>query len=272
MTDRNPPVTHDELHAFVDGELPAGRRGAVEAWLANHPDDAALVAAWRAQAEAIRTHYGAIAEEPVPARLKIDQLMRNGRHWRSIVAAAAIAAFIFGGVAGWMARGASAASAPSPAQQFTREALGAHRLYIGEVRHAVEVGATEAHLMPWLSKRVGTTLRAPDLNKQGLKLLGGRLLPGIQGPAAQFMYESANGERITLYCSRLATARSAFHYTVADNIAAVQWSDDGFGWAVSGAADKQRLTEIAQAIYEQMENRASPASRSSLDWIIGRRS
>ena len=35
------------------------RRDAVEAWLANHPDDAARVAAWRAQAEAIRARYGA---------------------------------------------------------------------------------------------------------------------------------------------------------------------------------------------------------------------
>ncbi len=58
MIDRDSPVTEDELHAYVDGELPADRRGAVEAWLASHPDDAARVAAWRAQAEAIRARYG----------------------------------------------------------------------------------------------------------------------------------------------------------------------------------------------------------------------
>ena len=62
MIDRNSPVTEDELHAYVDGELPADRREAVEAWLANHPDDAARVAAWRAQADAIRARYGAVAE------------------------------------------------------------------------------------------------------------------------------------------------------------------------------------------------------------------
>ena len=42
MTDPNIPVTEDELHAYVDNELPAERRGDVEAWLATHPDDAAL--------------------------------------------------------------------------------------------------------------------------------------------------------------------------------------------------------------------------------------
>ena len=54
MIDRNSPVTEDELHAYVDGEIAADRRGAVEAWLASHPEDAARVAQWRAQADAIR--------------------------------------------------------------------------------------------------------------------------------------------------------------------------------------------------------------------------
>ena len=60
MIDHNTPVTEDELHVYVDGELPADRREAVEAWLASHPEDAARVAAWRAQAEAIRARYGAV--------------------------------------------------------------------------------------------------------------------------------------------------------------------------------------------------------------------
>ena len=55
-------------------------------------------------------------------------------------------------------------------------------------------------------------VRAPDLGGFGLKLLGGRLLPGVSGPAALFMYEGANGERFTIYCSRLDGARTAFRY------------------------------------------------------------
>ena len=45
MTDRDLPVTEDELHVYVDGELAADRREAVERWLASHPDDAARFAA-----------------------------------------------------------------------------------------------------------------------------------------------------------------------------------------------------------------------------------
>lgn len=271
MTDRHSPITEDELHAFVDGELPPDRCEAVEAWLANHPEDAVLVAGWRAQSEMIRARYGAVAQESVPERLKLDRLMRNGRRWRAVAAAATIAAFIIGGVAGWMARGASAA-APGGFEQLAAEALAAHKLYIGEVRHPIEVGATENHLLPWLSRRLGTPLRAPDLAAFDLKLLGGRLLPGVSGPSALFMYESGSGERFTLYCSRLAEERTALRYTAVGEIAAVHWAEGGYGWVVSGPADKSRLKPIAKAAYEQLENRAAPApNRSSADQLISRR-
>src|SRR5436190_6954334 len=187
MIDRDSPVTEDELHAYTDGELPADRREAVAAWLAEHPEQAALVASWRAQADGIRARYGAVAEEPVPERLKLDQVLKyeraNGRSWAAMAAAAAVVAFIVGGTVGWMARGASAA-APTGFDVFATEALDAYKLYVVEVRHPVEVPGTErAHMTQWLSKRLGQDLRIPDLQSIGLKLVGGRLLPGPTGAA-----------------------------------------------------------------------------------------
>src|SRR5262249_10968360 len=132
MIDRNSPVTEDELHAYVDGELAADRRGAVEAWLAATPDDAARVAGWRAQADAIRARYGMVASEPVSARFDLDKLARGARSWRAVAAAAVIVAFLAGGVVGWMAHGASAA-APSRFDTFTAQALDAYRVYVVEV-------------------------------------------------------------------------------------------------------------------------------------------
>src|SRR5437660_9925908 len=109
MTDRDSPVTLDELHAFVDGEIAADRRAAVEAWLAAHPDDAARVAAWRAQADAIRARYGAIAAEPVPARLSLDRLARSGRGRPAAAVAAALIALGAGPAAGRVRHSAPAA-------------------------------------------------------------------------------------------------------------------------------------------------------------------
>ena len=271
MVDRNTQVTEDELHVYVDGELPSDRQQAVETWLASHPDDAARVAAWRAQAEAIRARYGSVANETVPDRLALKRIMRNQRSWGAVAAAAALAAFIVGGASGWIARGASAA-APDTVGLFTADALDAHKLYIGEVRHPIEVKAEEDHLLPWLSRRVGTTLRAPDLGAFDLKLLGGRLLPGIRGPAALFMYEGASGERFTIYCSRLDASRTAFRYDVIGSFGAVHWIEGSYGWAISGPKDKNRLKAVASAAYDQLENRTPAPTRSgAAGQLISRR-
>src|ERR1700738_5076305 len=204
MTDQKIPVTEDELHAYVDNELPVERRGDVEAWLAAHPDDAERVRSWRARAKPWHALYAAVAEEPVPKRLEIERLARQPRKWIYGAIAATLVAFIAGGGVGWLARGASAS--PSAFQNFTLDALDAHRLYVVEVRHPVEVpGSERAHLQQWLTKRCGWGVRAPELEATGLKLVGGRLLPGPTGPGSFLMYESASGERFTLYASRAKT-------------------------------------------------------------------
>jgi anti-sigma factor RsiW len=267
MIERNSPVTMDELHAYVDGMLPADRLAAVEAWLATHPEDAAQVAEWRAQADAIRARYGAIADEPAPDRFALDRLAKTGRGWRAMAAAAIVAALL-GGIAGWLAHGASAAS-PSVLERFMSEALSAHKLYTAEVRHPIEVRAGEEHLERWLSRRVGTTLRAPDLESYSLKLLGGRLLPGPDGPAALFMYETPAGERYTFYCSRSKSERTALRYNASGGAAAVLWVESDIGYAVSGPAERDKLFKIAQTAYEQMENR--PPTRSTENLILSRR-
>jgi anti-sigma factor RsiW len=270
MVDSNSPVTEDELHLYVDGELSADRQKTVENWLASHPEDAARVAAWRLQADSIRTRFGSVFGEPIPSRLSIDRITRKRWTWAGAAAAATLAAFILGGVAGWVARGVSVAS-PNPFDAFTNEALGAHRLYIAEMRHPIEVTAAENHLLPWLSRRVGTSLRAPDLTTFGLRLLGGRLLPGPNGPAALFMYEGPNGDRYTIYASKLPVPQTALHYNTMERITAAQWVESEFGYVVSGPADRNRIAKIAQSVYEQMEQRAPDRERTDADQVISRR-
>ena len=258
MIERDSPVTAEELHAYVDGMLPPDRKTAVEAWIASHPEDAASVAQWRAQADAVRARYSAAIDEPLPPRLDLAKLMRPRMPWRAIAAVALLAAGL-GGAAGWIAHGASGA-APTMPEIMTTQALNAHRLYVAEVRHPIEVRAAEQHLMPWLSKRVGTTLRAPDLKEYSLNLLGGRLLPGPLGPAALFMYENPSGERFTFYASRAKAPRTALRYRIGGDIAAMHWVESDFGYVVSGPADRERLARIAQTVYDQIENPPSHAS------------
>jgi anti-sigma factor RsiW len=252
MTDQKIPVTEDELHAYVDNELPAERRRDVEAWLLTHRDDAERVQSWCAMAEALHARYDAVADEPVPKRLEIERLVRQPRKWIYGAIAAALVAFIAGGGAGWIARGAAAS--PSAFQNLTLDALDAHRLYVVEVRHPVEVpGSERTHLQQWLTKRCGWAVHAPELDMTGLKLVGGRLLPGPTGPASFLMYESASGERFTLYASRAKIETAQMRYTAAENSGAMYWSEAGVGYVLSGPIDKDRLNQVARLVYDQTE-------------------
>jgi len=264
MIDRDSPVTEEELHAFVDGELPADRQEAVTDWLATHADAAAQVGAWRAQADAIRARYGAVVNEPVPDRLKLEQVMRHeragGRTYAAMAAAAAIVAFVFGGAVGWFAHGASAA-APTGFDTFTAEALDAYKLYVVEVRHPVEVpGSERTHMTQWLSKRLGAELRVPDLQSIGLKLVGGRLLPGPTGAAAFYMYEGPSGERFTIYCAKATAPTTALRYRSEQQQAAFYWVDDKVAYVVSGPANRERLEAVTKTVYEQVDKSSAKKS------------
>src|SRR5271163_1677793 len=254
MIDREEFVGEDELNAYVDGELSAERRSAVETWLAAHPEDAAKVAAWRKQTDLIRARYGAIADEIPPGRFNIGRLMRRRYGMAVAAAAAVVAAFLVGGVTGWTARGVEAPSRPTELARFTTDALDAYRLYVVEVRHPVEVtGDQQPHLNEWLSKRVGSLLRAPELDKVGLKLVGGRLLPGPTGATAFFMYETPSGERFTLYCGHTTDRETALRYTVGEQNAAYYWVDRNLAYVLSGPAERDKLYAIAQAAYDQTD-------------------
>ena len=258
MIDRDQIIGEDELNAYVDGELPADRRMAVEVWLATHPDDAAKVGTWRKQAELIRARYGALADETPPQRFNINRLTRRSYGAIAAAAAAVIAAFVAGGVLGWTVRGVEAAK-PSDLTRFTSDALDAYRLYVVEVRHPVEVpGDQRPHLDAWLSKRVGSPLHAPELDKVGLKLVGGRLLPGPSGPTAFFMYETPSGERFTLYCGRTGDRDTALRYTTGPQNAAYYWVDGDLAYVLSGPPEQDKLHAIAQAAYDQIDRRVPP--------------
>jgi anti-sigma factor RsiW len=257
MIDRQTPVTEDELHAFVDGELAADRQDAVEAWLLSHPDDAARIATWRTQADLIRARFAGVAEDQWPARFDLDRLQRADRRWRWAAGAAVVAAFLLGGVSGWFIHGPSD-TAPPAVKSAAVEALDAHKLYVVEVRHPVEVpGGESAHLVQWLSKRLGFALQAPDLGNLGLKLVGGRLLPGDSAPAGFLMYEGASGERFTLYCVRSTTPDTALRYRAAGSVAAFYWVNDDVVHVISGPSDRDRLKKVAEAVYNALDTRSA---------------
>ena len=253
-----PPIrlTESQLHAYVDGLLPDDERAHIEALIAADAEAQAMVAAYRAQNLALHALHDGTMSEPRPAAMDAALRRRRGRLLtvlrRSVAALVLIA---LGGVGGWTLRGTLAPPVQASfTDTFVRYAAYAHLVYLPEVRHPVEVAANEeAHLVAWLSKRLGQPLQAPNLTSVGFNLVGGRLLPSGHGPAAQFMYENDTGQRLTIYVRASeanAPSETAFRFVHHEGVSLFYWMDQALAYAVIGQVDRERLLQVARAAYQ----------------------
>ena len=242
-----------QLHAYVDGALSEAERAAVEAHLAAHPDDAVRMSAYRAQNEALHRAFDAVLDEPHVLRFGAPPRAR----WRW--SAALAATFVGGALIGALLHAAwNGQRAATGTVAIARQAVLAHVAYTPEVRHPVEVAASdEQHLVAWLSKRLDTPLRAPSLAEAGYRLLGGRLLPpaGEVGtaPVALFMYEDGRGKRLSLLVRRESSGGdTAFRYARQGATNVFYWIDGPLGYALAGEIGKDELSTLALSVYRQL--------------------
>ena len=88
-----------------------------------------------------------------------------------------------------------------------------------------------------------------------VSLVGGRLLSDASGPAALFMYESAQGNRLTFYVTRRpqGVGKTAFRYAHEDGIGVFYWIDEILSYALAGELDKATLLDISKTVYDQLD-------------------
>jgi anti-sigma factor RsiW len=259
------PIGEDDLQAFIDGRLGSPRLEAVEAYLAENPKAAAETALEAKHREALRARLAFKAQEPIPARLRVANIVAaksRAPRFRPAAVAAALAWLAIGLVGGavgsaWLMESRLVGAGRT---DVAGDAITAYRTYVGERLHPVEVAADqEAHLVQWLSRRVGKPLMAPNLTQRGFRLMGGRLLPAEGQPAAMFMYEDGGGNRLTLYArSGDAEASTAFRFEVQDGISAFSWIDNGLSYVVSGRIGREDLLAVAESVFRQFESQAEP--------------
>jgi len=207
------------------------------------------------ETQALRRAFDPVMTEPIPARmyLRAPAWHEYGRAAVLVVVGIAI------GLALSQLRHETPqlASARVAAPALSERAARAYLVYSPEVRHAVEVDAKEQdHLVKWLSKRLDIGLKVPVLTGEGFELLGGRLLPGPDGPVAHFMYQDASGKRLTLYVSRRGRSeqQTAFRFAQEGRVNVFYWVDRDCGYALSGEVDKGSLARVADVVYHQLEN------------------
>ncbi|HEY0231370.1 anti-sigma factor family protein [Paraburkholderia xenovorans] len=273
MSDQTMPIGEEDLHAYVDGTLSDERRADVERALEQNPELAARVSDYFSLNSMFHERYDRVLNEPVPKRLQAPapRRWRIAANWPQFAGMAAALVLGVGiGVGTHMGQdviapvaGGHADTRPVSAdssEMFARQAAVAHVVYMPAVDRPTEM-STDAHeqdFVQWLANRLGTNVHPPILSKSGFNLSGGRLLPGANGPTAQFMYRGPNGERVTLCISRRQqnSNTTAFKLYQDGPVNVFYWIDGDFGYAVSGGIDRKQLLQLSHDVYAQLTGAA----------------
>lgn len=282
----SPPSTfvdETDLHALVDGELDPDHRRRVEDHLLLHPSDAALVEDWRRQNAALRaafepialetpplslrtaatraaaqpqgpietgaTHWGRPGGTPRPRRIE-DLRVRQRRQATLISALLLVSGLALAGLAAFVFAGgrSEAPRAPAPtafSQGYVSRAGLTYATYTVDA-HPVEFDATRRdELADRLKTRVGFA-RIPDLSAQDLRLLGGRIVPGVSGPAGFLIYERADGGRVGLYFERAVFAAAPPAPRGGFGVTAIEWRAADFAFVLVGPLPPDAMQAAAE--------------------------
>lgn len=247
MTLNTPP--EELIQRSIDGELSDKEREHLDRYLADHPDDAARHNELLRQSEMINKAV------PVPSPAHLRNLRNRAQITpaRGLSLAASVAIFAIGLGVGYSLPSNSGGEA-TDLVAFAHHAKAAHSLYVSEVLHPVEVAASEKdHLQTWLSNRLGSPIIAPQLGETGFSLIGGRLLPAGDQAAALFMYENAEGDRLSLLASHGSSNKSqSFRFREENGYLVVFWQDGPWQYSLVGDQQRKPMDQIARLVHGQM--------------------
>ena len=246
-------ITDNDLHAYVDGQLEASRRAEIEAHLAANEVAAKSVRDYRRLNRRLHEEFDDVLNEAVPhAMLRVARPQMFDAFRRI---AAVFVLLVAGAAGGWVLNDVAAEREDPLAAAFPERAGIVHAIYSAERRHAVEVEAGERpHLVAWLTNRLGTEVKIPDLTEAGFQLMGGRLLPGETKPAAHFLYEDVEGRRVTLYMRHgdIGGRNTKFTYAAEGNVGVFYWINGPAGYALAGGLEREELLKVAKLVYHQL--------------------
>lgn len=247
------PITDNDLHAYADGQVDAARRAEIEAHLAANEEAAAQVREIRRLNRQLHESFDAVLNEPLPhAMIRVPR--RSPMQTLTRIAATLVL-LVAGAAGGWGLNDYVGSRQDPMAAAFPERAGIVHAIYSAEKRHAVEVAAGERpHLVAWLTNRLGTEVKLPDLTEEGFQLVGGRLLPGETKPAAHFLYEDVDGRRVTLYMRHGDTGNgnTRFTYAAENGVGVYYWIHGPSGFALAGNVDREELLKVAKLAYKQL--------------------
>jgi len=257
MNEPRPPVSEEDLHAYVDSQLDAERRAAVERHLRIYPELATRVATDISQRDALREAFHAYAAAPIPPQLNLTRLVearltRRRTPWRA--AAAVLLALGLGGSSGWWL----GSRPPTGLGALAEEAAVSYMVYAVDQRRPVEISAEHrSDMTRWLSNRLNRPVSPPDLTAVGYELLGGRLAASSHGAAALFVYEKARGKRLIIYIRPMAEKdqTTSIKPVDVDDLDGCAWIDGGVGYSLIANENYAQLLELSRHVRQEVASR-----------------
>jgi anti-sigma factor RsiW len=242
-------VHEEELHAFLDGQLPRWRCTAVLMYLGRHPHETERLEAYALHKEQLRHRV----EEPSlqsgdPTTAMLERALAHrltGPSYRDwLRRAAAMAALL---ATGWWGNTLYQRHVADRLPGVVVEAAQAHEIFGGDPSRPVELTAAAAvDMAAWFSSRLGELVEVPSLQALGLRLVGGRLLAGDDGPVAQMIYEDRSGYRVTLCLSSAPDdGGPEIEVVTLEGLIAGYWHEGELTYALVGDTSEQELVAIA---------------------------
>lgn len=240
-------VTDADLQAFVDGELDAVRRMAVEDHLSRHPEAAARVMADLRTRDGLRLAFG--AKDIVPQGETVERARRlqanlgDGRRRLAVARVAGIAALFAAGWAGNLIfSGVPESAASIPA--VVSAASDAHRATL--VRASLVSQPANALYDP-VELEAGTGIAMPALPPEWT-VRDVQVFPVHSGSSIELTAEGPAGT-IFLFAAPAEAAEASAPVLVdtGDGPIAV-WQGDGGAYALSGDVPPQTLVTAATAL------------------------
>lgn len=247
-----------ELHAYVDGKLPAERVAIVEARLRGDTERGAAVESW-AQARAL-IRAAASAADQAPTDMRTELLAREftarvrkarlratlaGHGLRQMVAGAAIFA------AGWMGNAlyldrAAPSDQPHEAQFLQTAVMDAGAL----AGTAAPSDSRIRQALQELSASVGGAVDYPSLEHFGLRLTEAAVTEGPDGPVVRLYYDTDTGKRIAVAMTRHPESEPDYPYQVraVEGRSTAYLTRSGLDYAISGEEDPVVMATLARAL------------------------
>jgi anti-sigma factor RsiW len=245
-------ISPEELHAFIDGELPPGRADAVRAALAADPVLAGQAEAFRRDRERLAAAFAPIAQAPLPDawRARIEAAVVQPAPLairRRITGRTALPWAIAACVALALGLGALRQEFATP-DTILAEAWAARRGSAPASLHLTGGTLGTPEVQSAMAAATRLPVRPPDLRKLGWQLAA----VDIYREAAGMRYGNKRGQTLTIYVRRSAGPP---RFDLLEN-GATQiciWQDEVVGAVLIGDMSKPQMMRVAGTAYPDLD-------------------